>query len=81
MALVLLQGVFVLIKGPIERAQGTQALNVQNAAAYLLATCLWNVGLYTNKVGKLQLSMISLSEKKELHGKIESGREKMELLS
>lgn len=70
MALVLLQGVFVLIKGPIERAQGTQALNVQNAAAYLLATCLWNVGLYTNKVGKLQLSMISLSEKKNCMEKL-----------
>lgn len=75
-ALVPLQGGFVLIKGPIERAKGTQATDVQHATAYLLATYLWSMSLDTNKVGKLPLSMI-LFLKKELCGKMEGGREKI----
>lgn len=42
-ALVPLQGDFVLIKEPIERAKGMQARapDIQHAVAYLLTTYLW----------------------------------------
>lgn len=61
-ALVPLQGGFVLIKGPIERAKGmqAQALDIQQFVSW--QHVCGNKDLDTNKVGKLQLSMISLSE-------------------